>query len=124
MANLKAIGAGDLRDRVVVLRKAVVEDPQGGRQVTWVDLITGTSDFRRLPAKVEIVSGSERLAANSVASMVAYTVIMRYRPDITPTMRLRWQPYRSTVTKTLEIHAVLGDPSNREFLVLPCGEVA
>lgn len=108
------MNAGDLRDRVTIQQKSTTADGQGGRAVTWATLAT-------VSATVKPVQMSERLQAAAIGSSLTYTVTIRYRPDVTPAMRLTWTPYRSSTTKTLEIHGV--QPQNRDGLVLECSEV-
>jgi head-tail adaptor len=65
----------------------------------------------------------ERLAQAAIGAQQAYTVIVRYRTDITPAMRISWTPFRGTA-KTLQIHGVqpLAEQP-RTFLRLDCAEV-
>jgi SPP1 family predicted phage head-tail adaptor len=109
--------AGALRDRVTVQQKSTTADGQGGRSTTWATLAT-------VFAQVLAMSARERLAQASIGALQAYTVIVRYRADITPAMRISWTPYRATSAKTLEIHSVQPHPDQpRTFLRLDCAEV-
>lgn len=114
--------AGELRDRISILVATLAPDGQGGKIKTWLDLVTGTTSQTRLPAAVEALSGSERLAAAAVTAVSTYQIRLRYRVDITPLMRVLWTPYRATVTKTLEISDV-NNGDGRRFIVLACSEV-
>ena len=120
--------ASELRDRVTVLKRSKTADGQGGFSTSWIDLVTdSTARLTRLAAQVLPLRVGERLQAASIGSMLSYTVTLRYRADVTPSMRITWRPYSPSATesteKTLEIHGVqpLGD--GRAFLVLDCSEV-
>lgn len=91
-------------------------DAQGGRTMRWGDYVT-------VWARVEPVSGAERVRAEAIGSQLNYQVLTRYRADVTPSMRLAWTPYGGS-SKTLQIHGVHPVDGRREFLRLLCGEVA
>ena len=119
-------------DYVSILRRSEVSDTQGGRAVTWVDLVTGHATvYSRFSADVRVLSASERVQAAAVSATRTYEVVVNYRADVTETMRVLWRPYKATTTKTLEIHAVLYENRSRhdspgaarDYLFLSCGEV-
>lgn len=91
-------------------------DHQGGREQCWATHAT-------VWARVEPVTGSERLEAEAIGAHLGYQVVTRYRADLSPSMRLAWTPYGGT-SKTLEIHGVHPMDGRRAFLRLLCGEVA
>lgn len=109
------VRAGDLRERVIVQRATTTADTQGGRTTTWSALAT-------VPASVVPweTQQDEALRADALTAMARYRVWLRYRPDVTPTMRLSWTPYRMSTAKTLEIQAV--SLRGRELLLLDCVE--
>lgn len=114
--------AGDLTDRVVIATRSASADTQGGRAVTWVDLLSGTaSAWTKLWAKVEPVSTAETLPpSTAITATQRYRVTVNYRPAITAAMRVLWTPYRGS-QKTLEIHGVR--LVTRACLELDCAEV-
>lgn len=114
---------GELRERVIVLKRSTVADGQGGRTTTWVDLITGSATaLTKLWAAVQPLRMSERLQAAAIGATLSYRVEMRYRTDITPAMRVQWTPYKATAAKTLEIHGVQAKDGGRAYLQLDCSE--
>lgn len=111
--------AGNLSDRVTLRVKSSTTDSQGGRVETWADLPTSP----RVWAQVRPTSASERVQAGALTATVGYQVVMRYRADVTPQMRLTWRPYRASADVTLEVHGVAALDGGREFLALDCGVV-
>ncbi len=112
-----------MHDRVSILKRTPVTDTQGGRAVTWVDVITNTSTLTRLPASVMPTrTGSETLQATEVQSTLDYVVTMRYRPDVDETMKVQWTPYKSSTAKTLSIQGARALDGGRAYLVLVCTE--
>ncbi len=119
-----ALGAGDLRDRVTVLKRSTSSDGQGGRSTSWVDLVTGSvTSLTRFAARVMPMRAAERLQAAAIGATLGYVVTLRYRADITPAMRISWRPYLATTAKTLEVHGVRPVDGERAFLELDCAEV-
>lgn len=111
-----ATTVGELRDRVTLQVKSTAPDGQGGRAVTWGALAT-------VWAAVVPLSARERLAAAAIGAQQLYTVVIRYRDDVVPSMRLTWTPYR-LAAKTFEIHGVQPHGAGgRAFLRLDCSEV-
>lgn len=111
--------AGQLRDRVTLLEKTSTTDSQGGRVDTWVEVSTAP----RMWAQVRATGASERVQASALTTTVSYQVVLRYRADVSPQMRLTWRPYRATSALTLEVHGVAPLDGGREFLALDCGVV-
>lgn len=108
--------AGLLRERVTIQSKTSVSDGEGGRTPTWSTLAT-------VWAQVEPLRMGERLQANALGSALTWRVVMRYRADVTPQMRLQWTPRLATAAKTLEVHGVQPHATDRHGLVLECSEV-
>lgn len=112
---------GALTERLTIVAPTITTDTQGGRSVTWA-AISGTP---YVWAKVEALSGDERLQATAITALVSYRVTMPYRADLTPAMRLSWRPYRASAARTLQI---LGAPravdAQRAYIQVDCGEVA
>jgi head-tail adaptor len=118
------VETGQLRERIVVKKKTTVADSQGGRAVTWVDAFSGNAAaFRALWASVDVVNTSEGLASSTaISAQQQYRVVVRHRPELAPTMRVYWTPYRGGSEKTLEIRGVR--LLDREFTQLDCSEAA
>lgn len=115
----------DLRERVVIWRPVAATDSQGGRTVTWVDLVTGhagspTRLWAAVTPSLDGRSRDETLATAAVTTQTVYTVWLRYRGDVTSAMRIQWCPYRAA-PKTLEIQSVTLLP-DRCWVRLDCVE--
>ena len=109
------MNAGALRDRVVIQQNTTTADSQGGRASSWGTLAT-------VWAQVRPASAREQAQAQAVMSDLAYTVTIRYRADVTPSMRLSWTPYLGSA-RTLQILGVTPLNGLRAFLELTCGTV-
>jgi SPP1 family predicted phage head-tail adaptor len=111
--------AGDLKDRVSIVNPAGTSsaDGRGGRIETPSTLASvWASVTSAAPAP------NESLKAGAVTPAVAYVVVIRYRTDVTPKMRLSWTPYLAATAKTLEIQGVQPFDGGREYLRLDCVE--
>lgn len=110
-------GAGELRERVTVQQPTTTTDAQKGRATTWGTLAAS------LPAKVVPLSARERIQSAALGAQQVYTVLIRYRADVTTKMRLSWTPYKATAAKTLQIHGAQPHEGRRVFLNMSCSEV-
>lgn len=107
---MPAVSIGSLRERVTIQQKSQTDDAQGGRVTTWVTL-------EAVAAAIEPDGGTvEPLQAGAVTATARYTVRLRHRTDVTPTMRLRWR------TRILQVLSVVSD-ARRAWLLLQCQEV-
>jgi SPP1 family predicted phage head-tail adaptor len=107
---------GDLRERVTLQSATSTADDYGGRAKTW-------STWATVQAAVRPLGAREQLAAAAIGSHGAYELEIYTRAGVTPGMRALWTPFRASAAKTLEIHGVQPHPTNRDRLVLACGEV-
>jgi len=94
---------GKLRHRVAILQKQTTIDPDGYPIETWEPLYSAW-------AKVEPISGREYYQAAAVQAQHQVRFTMRYRKDITPAMRLRWDG------EDYEIKAVIDLEGRRRWL--------
>jgi head-tail adaptor len=118
------ITAGQLRERVIVLKQSTVANTQGGRTVTWVDLVTGSATaLTQFWASIHpwATQQDETRGASAITAHARYRVTMRYRADVTTQMQLRWTRYKATSATTLEIHGVSPSP-DRASILLDCVE--
>lgn len=106
-----AFEPGKLRHRVAIERNQETPDADTGAMVpAWVPVAT-------VWASVEPLSGREFVAAQAVQANVSVRIVVRYRPDITPAMRIVHGG------KVHNIAAVLADKdSGREYLTLMCDQ--
>ena len=103
------MNAGDLRHRIDIDDKVTTQDGEGGEIVSWV---AWADD---VPAAIGALSAREMLAAGALASIVSSKIVIRWRPGVVPTMRVR-HPATGTV---YNIAGALPDPdSGREFITL------
>ena len=104
--------AGRLRHRVEIQSLVPVQDATTGVVTeTWETFATVWADVR--PASVR-----EFIAAGIAESKVTGKVMIRYRPDVKPSMRIVHG------AQVLNIEGVLPDPeSGVEWLTLPVSEV-
>lgn len=109
------ITTGSLIDRVVIQQNTTTADSQGGRASSWGTLATVWANVR--PARA-----SEQQQAEALGSHVDYAVTIRYRADVTPSMRLSWTPYGGSA-RTIQILGAHDVDGRRQFLLLTCAEV-
>lgn len=107
---MKKINIGDLRQRVTIEGYVVSSDGYGGRPKSWVPVAT-------VWAKVEPLRGREYFEAHQIKTEVTHRVIIRYRPDVTPEMRVKVGDNRY-----LLIESVIDIEERHRFLELICRE--
>jgi SPP1 family predicted phage head-tail adaptor len=73
---------GELRERATLLTPITVADAQGGQSTTW-------SSGATVAAAVLPLSGREALSAGAVQASMSTRITIRYRDDVTATMRIR-----------------------------------
>jgi SPP1 family predicted phage head-tail adaptor len=106
--------AGRLRHRLSLQREVETRDANGNRTKGWAEV-------SKIWCGVEPISGRELIAAASVASKVSVRVIVRYRQDIVPTMRI----VDARRNRYYDILAVLDDKdSGLEYSTLMCSKGA
>ena len=109
------IAAGDLRHRVALDRPTVVQDPVTGY------LTEGWEEVAQVWGKIAASSARERIAAQAADSTVTGRIVIRYRPDVDATWRVR----ELATGKVFAIEGVIPDPdSRREWLTLPYSQGA
>ena len=106
-----AFEPGKLRHRVTLQRNDETQDTTTGAMLpAWVDVAS-------VWASVEPLSGREFVAAQAVQSNVSVRIVVRYRADITPAMRI------IHAGRVHNIAGVLADKdSGREYLTLMCDQ--
>ena len=81
MSTFKPPTAGQLRHRVKFQQFVSTPDGMGGSTGQWVDVLT-------TQVRKEAWKGREVLSSNQPATSAWFEVAMRYRPNITPDMRM------------------------------------
>lgn len=103
--------AGWLRHRVTIQEQAPEQDAYGERRSTWIDSAT-------VWASVEPLRGREYLEARQEQAEISHRVAMRFRPGLSPAMRLKLDSGR-----VLVIESVVNPLERRERLELMCREL-
>lgn len=106
---MKTLDPGQLRHRVELQKKIVAQAAgSGAEQVVWEKVAD-------LWAKVEPISARDFIQGQAVQSQISTRIIIRYRNDVDPTMRILHRG------KVYNIRGVLADnQSGLEWLTLPC----
>jgi len=100
---------GELRHRITFQIPVVQDDGYGGVERTWQDVCSTW-------ASIQPVSGREYYDAMSIQSSITHRVIIRYRSDITPEMRIVYGE------RIFEIEAVIDIGARKKYLELLCRE--
>ena len=100
---------GRLRHRMTIEQPVRAADEGGGATLTWSPLAT-------VWAEVMARSGREIVSGDALAARSFYRVLMRYRADVDPTMRLIWHD------RVLEILSVRDEHGTQHWLTCDCEE--
>lgn len=107
------LAAGRMRDRVVIQTKSAARDSYGAEVITWSTLAT-------VWASVESIGGREfienQYGVDQTRAVRAVRVVMRYREDVQPWMRITHEG------RTLQIQAIL-KRGNDEQLDVMCVDI-
>lgn len=101
--------AGELKRRVTLQERLTTKTPAGGQVTTWSDVAT-------VFAKIDPRPGSEPLEAGAIRGVLSHVVRIRYRPGVTPAMRLLYG------TRVLNIASVVDVEEAHVVLDLYCSE--
>lgn len=102
--------AAKLRHRVNLESATLTRDAWGGIIETWGVVAS------QLPADITILSGRELLSAQALQSGITARITLRYRNDITPTMRVIHN------NKIYSIQSIIPDPTLSRTIALFCEE--
>lgn len=105
--------ARDLIHHVALLTVTVTSGTEVESTSPLVGLVEADAT---VSARVDELRGSERVASAQVGAVVSHKVLIRYRTDVTPRIRLRWVE-RGLV---LMVHAVYDPDGGRRWLVAEC----
>ncbi|TNH06633.1 phage head closure protein [Testudinibacter sp. TR-2022] len=100
---------GKLRHRITLQQQITQLNSYGGTITDWQDVATAW-------AEVKPLSGREYFAAEQVQSEITTQIWLRYRPDIQPTMRVKWGD------RTFEVISVINHNERNTALQLMCKE--
>jgi SPP1 family predicted phage head-tail adaptor len=104
------MNSGDLRHKIILQKLDQQADSYGERRETW-------SDFMTVWASIKPVSGREFFAAEAVNSEVSHKILIRYRPGVTASMRVKYKD------RYFAVSAVLDFEERHEVLQLMCREL-
>jgi SPP1 family predicted phage head-tail adaptor len=102
---------GELRQRVTLQQPNDVPDGAGGFTRSW-------SDLASVWARIEPLSGAERLRAVQLESAVSHRVTLRYREGVSASLRLKFG------ARVFNIRAVINLEERKDYLDLLCEEGA
>lgn len=108
-----------MRHKVTLQSQARVADGGGGFAVTWTDVDD-------VYASIEPKSGNERFFGDKLESVISHIVTIRFRNDISPKYRIKYQRTRNTVTTTtyLNIEVIINKGMQERYMELQCTEGA
>lgn len=99
----------ELRHRITIQTLALTSDGQGGFTEAWTDVAT-------VWAQVKPVNANERLFAQKLEPLVTHLITIRYRSDITSTMRVSFD------SRTFQIKAPYSPDERNAYLVFQAVE--
>lgn len=107
-----SLKAGRLRHRVDIQSKVQTQDPQTGEIIeTWV------TTWPQVPAEIAPLSVREYIAAQAIQSNISARIVIRYRDNMLPTMRILHKG------RIYNPAGWLPDPvRGNEYLTAPCSE--
>lgn len=104
--------ARDLRHQIELLVKSEISDGGGGKTITWVPM----SPAMVLPAAIYPRSAGELGYGDQRISTESLDVIIRYRPGIDQTMRVRYG------SRQFEIQGIVNIDERHQWMRLTCEE--
>lgn len=102
---------GRLNRRVVIQQHTAGSDASGQPLVAWSDVATVWAD-------IQYLKGIEQIKADAVTSAAKVSIRIRWRTDVTATMRVLY----NSVAYTVQV--VLPDVANRRYVDLVCEVLA
>ena len=99
----------DLNRRVLIQQRSTTKDSFGQQSTAWTDLLTCW-------AHIEPLSGRELVNAQAVNAEVTHTVTIRYRSNVTASMRVLYQG------RIFNITAVIDPDTSHVWTSLNCSE--
>ncbi len=106
---MKNTSINELRHILKLERPELTTDGYGGSERLWINVTD-------LWAKIEPLSTRETLLKDQVESEITHRIIIRYRTDVLPEMRLRKEG------RVFEIIGVLNEMERNRWLQLECKE--
>jgi SPP1 family predicted phage head-tail adaptor len=104
------LGIGKLRHRITLQKYVSSKDSYGAENKVW-------SDLANVWASIEPISGKEYFAAQQVNAEVSTKIIIRYRKDVEPKMKIKY------MGRYFEILSVIHTKEQKKELQLMCKEL-
>jgi SPP1 family predicted phage head-tail adaptor len=98
---------GELRHRLTIEQAVRTDDDGGGAALVW-------NEIAEVWGAVEAVSGQEGFEADRVSGSAIYSITIRYRDGLAPSMRFRRD------NEIYEILSVLDRDGRKRFLTCKC----
>ncbi|HKJ61470.1 MAG TPA: phage head closure protein [Hyphomicrobiales bacterium] len=98
---------GQLRHRLTIEQAARTDDSGGGATLVW-------NTVAEVWGAVEALSGKESVEADRTSGSAIYSVTIRYRDGLEPSMRFRRD------NEIYQITSVLDEDGRRRFLTCKC----
>ena len=106
---MRPLTIGRLRHRLTLEAASRTPDGGGGAEETW----TAVADVW---AEITPTGGAESVDADALTGRVSHEIVLRYRPDVAPVMRLR------SDARLFEIAAVIDVDERQRWLKCLCVE--
>ncbi|MEO8651001.1 MAG: phage head closure protein [Hyphomicrobiaceae bacterium] len=106
---MKRIAIGRLRHRLTLEAANRTPDGGGGASETWTTIA-------EIWAEITPTGGAESVDADALTGRVSHEIVLRYRPDVAPVMRLR------SAARLFEITAVIDVDERQRWLKCLCVE--
>lgn len=74
--------SGTLRRRISIQNKSTIQDTFGQQITTWSDYMVN------VPAQIQALTGSERLAAQALSAAVTHEITIRYSPLLSDPLKV------------------------------------
>lgn len=100
---------GKLRHRLTLESPSRTDDGGGGADITW-------DSVAEIWGALETSTGAETIAAGRLSGTAAPVITIRYRDDVTPSLRF------ALGARRLQIRAVLDPDGRKRFLRCLCEE--
>lgn len=104
---MKVKRPGALRHRLILEAHSLSDDGSGGHTTSWVQQAS-------VWAALQASAGRERLKTDRLSGTVTHNVWLRYRDDVSPSMRFR------NGAATYHILAILDEEGDRRWLRCLC----
>ena len=111
--------SGELDKRISILRDATTRGGSGGKKAwttpetvcgIWAKMVTPTTPIRESSGQPAFPVSVQRVEWH-----------VRYREDIRPDMRVKWE--RPTLTRTFEIKGIKAMSAREQFMVIETEEI-